>query len=238
MNNEKRAVFVVAVLGLLLVGCGKSGQEGGEQEQARAVEEEEKLTPEEQKYLDAAKPFAVAIAGRKYDEAYALLSSHATTRMSLNQFAPEDDDAKFARNESMPIAKVTAAKFAELMQTSEKRFGAPSALKDLDVFSTDPNAMDRKGKQGFDAVDAMFAVGNIPDTVPANIRRASIRGKIGTQLTPEELARIAKEYETTVEELQKDEDFEPYFTIKLVMIEDGGQLKVGYFEFLPPSMLD
>jgi hypothetical protein len=38
--------------------------------------------------------------------------------------------------------------------------------------------------------------------------------------------------------LKKSEDFDPYFNLKVVLIEDGGQLKVGYFEFLPLSMMD
>ena len=42
----------------------------------------------------------------------------------------------------------------------------------------------------------------------------------------------------SVEELKKREDFDPYFNLKVVLVEEGGQLKVGYFEFLPPSMMD
>jgi outer membrane PBP1 activator LpoA protein len=39
-------------------------------------------------------------------------------------------------------------------------------------------------------------------------------------------------------ELQKDENFDPYFNLKIILVEEDGQLKVGYFEFLPPSMMD
>jgi hypothetical protein len=41
-----------------------------------------------------------------------------------------------------------------------------------------------------------------------------------------------------VEELTKDENFDPYFNLKLVLVEEDGEFKVGYFEFLPPSMMD
>ncbi len=41
----------------------------------------------------------------------------------------------------------------------------------------------------------------------------------------------------TVEELKKDQDFDPYFNLKVVLVEEAGQLKVGYFEFLLPSMM-
>jgi hypothetical protein len=39
--------------------------------------------PDERKYLMAAKPFFIAIASRKYADAYALLSRYAKARMSL-----------------------------------------------------------------------------------------------------------------------------------------------------------
>ena len=42
----------------------------------------------------------------------------------------------------------------------------------------------------------------------------------------------------TVEELKKSDDFDPYFNLKVVLVDDGGELKIGYFEFLPPSMMD
>jgi hypothetical protein len=39
-----------------------------------------------------------------------------------------------------------------------------------------------------------------------------------------------------------EEDFDsgdgPYLNVKFVLVEDEGQLKLGYFEFMPPSMLD
>ena len=40
----------------------------------------------------------------------------------------------------------------------------------------------------------------------------------------------------SVEELQKDPDSTPYFNFKLVLVVEGA-LRVGYIEFMPPSML-
>jgi hypothetical protein len=158
--------------------------------------------------------------------------------MSLNQFAPDDSEAKFAEHEKNPVKDVTPAKFRELMKRTEDLYGTPRSLKQFYVFSADPKALDRRGKEQLDAVDAMFAVGMMPDSVPAEIRRASVRGKVLTQLSTQELEKIAKEENMTVDDLQKSPDFEPYFTIKMVLVEEAGQLKVGYFEFLPPSMMD
>ena len=42
----------------------------------------------------------------------------------------------------------------------------------------------------------------------------------------------------TVEDLKKSEDFDLYFKLTIVLVDERGQLRVGYFEFLPPSMMD
>ena len=52
------------------------------------------------------------------------------------------------------------------------------------------------------------------------------------------LAKVAQQQGISVEQLKKDEDFDPYLNLKVALVEEGGQLKIGYFEFLPPSMLD
>ena len=248
MNDQRemrmkgfRRVSALVLMGLLLGGCSKPSQNAGTSDGEVASAKSETDTaarPEERRYLAAAKPFAVAIADRKYDDAFALLSGYATAQMSLNQFAPEDDEAKFIEHEKNPVKGVTVEKFHELMGHAEARHGTPRSVKSLSVFSTDPKALDRRGKEQLDAVDAMFAVGMMPDSVPAEIRRASVRGKVLTQLSAQELEKIAKEENMTVADLQKSPDFEPYFTIKIVLVEEAGQLKVGYFEFLPPGIMD
>ena len=193
---------------------------------------------DERKYLLAAKPFFIAVAGRKYADAYALLSSHARARMSFNQFTPADEQTTFQQIESNPYSNVTAEQFAYLMQYVEAARGAPRAPKMLSVFSTDPDVLNRRSKEQFGAMDSMFAIGAMPEWIPADIRRASLRGQIHTELSPQELANVAQQHGITVEELKKDEDFDPYFNLKVVLVEEAGQLKVGYFEFLPPSIMD
>jgi hypothetical protein len=133
---------------------------------------------------------------------------------------------------------VTAEQFAYLMQYVEAAHGTPRAPKLLHVFSTDPNVLNRRSKEQFGAMDSMFAIGALPDSIPADIRRASLRGQIHTELSPEELEKVANEQGISAEELKKDEDFDRYFNLKLVLVEEEGELKVGYFEFLPPSMMD
>jgi hypothetical protein len=78
-------------------------------------------------------------------------------------------------------------------------------------------------------MDSMFAIGAMPDWIPADIRHASRRGQIHTELSPQELANVAQREGITVEKLKKDEDFDSYFNLKVVLVEEAGQLKVGYF---------
>ena len=228
-------------MSFLIAGCGKLSEitnTSDDQAGAASNDDEGNATPEERRFIAAAKPFVVAIAQRKYEEAYAQLSSHARARASLNQFAPEDDEARFERHERNPLTNVSAEKFRDLMKRAENEFGAPRSLDDLSVYSTDAHILNRRGKEPLDALDSMFAIGNMPESIPANVRRASLRGKVLTQLSPQQLEKIAKEANTTVAELKENSDFETYFTIKAVLVEEDGQLKVGYFELLPPSMLD
>ena len=158
--------------------------------------------------------------------------------MSFNQFTPAEEQATFQQIESNPYSNVTAEQFAYLMQYVEAARGTPRAPKMLHVFSTDPDVLNRRSKEQFGPMDSMFAIGAMPEWIPADIRRASLRGQIHTELSPQELANVAQQHGITVEELKKDQDFDPYFNLKVVLVEEAGQLKIGYFEFLPPSMMD
>ena len=242
MSVVGRLAFVVAaiLMAMLLTSCGKKGSED-EQKTAQKSEDDfldKDAKPDERKYLLAAKPFFIAIANRKYPDAYGLLSSYAMARMSFNQFTPSDDQATFQQYESNPYANVTAEQFAYLMQYVEAARGAPRAPKMLSVFSTDPDVLNRRSREQFGAMDSMFAIGAMPDWIPADIRRASLRGQIHTELSPQELEKVAQTQGISVEELKKDENFDPYLNLKVVLVEENGQLRVGYFEFLPPSIMD
>ena len=233
-------IIAAILLPVLLTSCGKNGAEA-EKKTAQKSEDDfldKDAKPDERKYLLAAKPFFIAIANRKYADAYTLLSSYARARMSFNQFTPSEDQAAFQQYELNPYANVTPEQFAYLMQYVEAARGAPRAPKMLSVFSTDPDVLNRRSKEQFGAMDSMFAIGAMPEWIPADIRRASLRGQIHTELLPQELEKVAQTHGISVEELKKGEDFDPYLNLKVVLVEEGGQLKVGYFEFLPPSIMD
>ena len=233
-------VGAAALLPLSMTSCGRKGPDGEKKTVQKSEDDflDKDAKQDERKYLLAAKPFFVAIANRKYADAYALLSRYAKARMSFNQFTPAEDDATYQQYEQNPYDNVTAEQFAHLMQYVEAARGTPRAPKMLHVDSTDPDVLNRRSTEQFGAIDSMFAIGAMPEWIPADIRKASLRGQIHTELSAQELQNVAQREGISVEDLKKSEDFDPYFNVKLVLVEEGGQLSVGYFEFLPPSIWD
>ncbi len=232
----KKTLFLLAVANVswvVLSGCGK----GDATVQARFKDfskEEEKVSPQEREYLAAARPFVNAIAARDYTGAFGLLSKHAHARMSLNQFVPSLDDKQYERNETSAAVNVTPAQFAQWMAKVEAEHGQPASVKNFYLHSADTEVLSGRG----DPIDRMLAIGAIPASIPTDIRKASLRGQMGTKLSASQLQEAAQGAGMSVAELEKTPDFQPYFNFKLVLVEEEGALRVGYFEFLPPSMLD
>jgi len=197
-------------------GCNKP-----EKVQALGTQTQEsgkKITPQERPYYEAGKPFAEAIATHDYAKAYGFLSSHARSRMSLNQFAAPDDDAAAARNDAAAVSNPTSEKFAQMLATTEKEYGKPTGVLDVHVFSTDPLALSGKGTSIENKLDSMFAIGMMPASIPSDIRKASLRSKLQVELSPQQLAEAAKAQQTTPEKLKSDPDYKPYLNLKK---EDG-----------------
>src|SRR5712675_1471885 len=191
---RRLGIFTAAILlPVLLTGCGKKGQEG-EKKTAQKSEDDfldKDAKPDKHKYLLTAKPFFIAVASRKYTASYALIYSHARARMSLDKFNRPQQDSDVQQNESYAFDNVTAEQFAYLMQYVEAAHGAPRAPKMLHVFSADADVLNRRSKEQFAAMDSMFAIGAMPDWIPADIRRASLRGQIHIELSPQELEKVA-----------------------------------------------
>lgn len=229
----------------ILAACGKKSTDSTAND-AHATEakagdwvQTDDTTPEQRGYLEHGRGIVQAVAARDYAAFHATLSSHARARMSLNQFAPEENDAAFERNEKAPRRDVGLPAFLELMARMESRFGAPAKPLSLHLHTTEADVLSGAKAEGLDALDVMFAIGNMPKEIPAAIRKASLRAQIGVELSPAQLAEAAKAYDTTEDKLKQDPEFKPYLTLKLVLVQDtDGRLRVGYFEFLPPSMMD
>jgi len=108
-------IFAAAMLlPLLATSCGKKGQEGERKNVQKSEDDflDKDAKPDERKYLVAAKPFFIAVASRKYADAYALLSRYAIARMSMDQFTPAQQDSDAQQNQSYAVDNVTAEQFA------------------------------------------------------------------------------------------------------------------------------
>ena len=102
-------VTAAILLPVLLTSCGKKGEEGQNNTVQKSEDDflDKDVKPDERKYLLAAKPFFIAVANRKYADAYALLSSHARARMSLDPFTPAQQDSDSQQNQSYAFDNVT-----------------------------------------------------------------------------------------------------------------------------------
>jgi hypothetical protein len=74
-------VTAAILLPMLLTSCGKKGQEGEKKTVQKSEDDflDKDAKPDERKYLLAAKPFFIAVASRRYADAYALLQSREST---------------------------------------------------------------------------------------------------------------------------------------------------------------
>jgi hypothetical protein len=240
MKRSASLVFLAAALALA-AGCGKKQSADTADETPRTSADfvqYDETTPAQRPWLEFGREVMVALAARDYTKFHGQLSSYAVARMSLNQFDPADDDKVFDANERQPREQVALPQFLELIATMERRYGAPVRPLDLHLHSSEPHILAGQPKEAGDSLDILFAIGNMPASVPIAMRRASLRGRLAVELSPAQLAEAAKAYDTTPAELLKDPDFKPYCNVKLVLVEENGRLRVGYFEFLPPSMMD
>lgn len=219
---------LLAAATFLLAACGpKQTAENTEPEPAD-------LTDAEKDAISAAKPFLTAIAARDYAAAYGQLSSHAKARMTLNQFVAPVEKSIAAANEKMAVINPSLPDFEKFLATAANEYGSPAKILSADQVETDAEILAGKG----DALERAFTIGLMPESIPAAIRKAAIRAQVGVTLPPAQLKEIADREGLTVEELLKHEDFSPYFNLKVVLVEEDGHLRVGYFEITPASMWD
>ena len=233
-------LVVVVAMTVMIAGCSQKSDEmlSAEARESKPPALDAEVEPAERPYFDAARPFAEAIRARDYAKAYGYLSSQAKGRMSPNQFVAPNDDSAYNKGEAALKLNVGAEEFASMMRATEKEYGRPAKLSQLDVFSTERAVLSGKAKSTEDKLDAMFAIGMMPASIHPDSRKASLRSRLGVELSPEQLAESAKALQMTVEKLKADPDFQPSITLKVVMVEEAGALKVGYFEFLPPGIWD
>lgn len=169
--------------------------------------------PEDVPFLKAARPFTEAMAAGKYDKAFEHLSQVAIDNAYHDQFVPVDGNA-----ERKPVSPLTPESFKELMAESEKVLGTPKTVEGIYVASRDPEILAGRGE----AIERLYVMGKVPESVPVSIRKASLH------------ASIAVKSNGPVD----PDDEEPYLNMRIILVEEDGETKVGYFELGPPSLLD
>lgn len=193
-------------------------------------------TAEQQPWVDAARPFIETMVRGDYPAALALLPPAARARMSRNQFVPEEDEQQSAKYEAEAITDPTAEQFAEFMTLVENRCGAPTTLEFVTV-ETDPEILSRR-----EPLSSLF-LGNMPETVPVEHRKAAIEGRVVCTLSDVALDAMIERGEISAEdkELIKENQQEgegPYFKVRTVVIDAGSGPEIGYFEIGHRSIWD
>ena len=253
-NTHWPQLWVASTLLIVAIGCvpeikkadvknGKGNAPATEQTSDVFASAIQDADPGEGPYIEAAKPFLLAIAQRDYAQAYKALSSHARAKTNPEQFVPPINDKTPVAGADF-IENITAQQCAEWMKKMEGQLGVPEAVQHVYVQSLEPEVLAGKG----DRLDVMFAIGGMPAEIPAAIRKASVRAQIRCQLPEEQVKQIASDLKISEQQVRSgdwpankhgyDPDERPYFNLKFVLVEENGMLKVSYFEFMPPSLFD
>lgn len=236
------AVLIASlILVALLSGCKRSRTGAHTRYDPYREAFAEMEDPGERPYIEASRPILDAIVARDYRRLYEMMSDHALESIGPEQFGPIDEDDLTSSRTA--LTSVTLDQFLEQMAVMEARLGTPCALSGLYVQSIDPTEL----AGGADAMDNLFIIGAMPATIPPEIRRASVRARIVCQLPDKRVRQIAEELGISEErvrarDLPPNDHYDstdwPYLTFKFVFVEQDSHLKIGYFEFLPPSLFD
>jgi len=234
--------MAVAILFAMIAGCQGSISKLGSSDSGNSSADPYSVASTsavERPFIASAKPILDAIAARDYAALYGKLSSHVLASTRPEQFVCPTDENHVA---APPAALAFAEEFADWMKKMEEVRGIPVKLISMQIHSADPKILAGQG----DAMETMFAIGGMPKEIPSSIRKASVRAQIECRYSESQIKQIAKELNVSEEDVRsgkatdtdEDDDEKPYFNLKFVLVDEGGTLKVGYFEFMPPSMLD
>ncbi|HYG74748.1 MAG TPA: hypothetical protein VEK08_07075 [Planctomycetota bacterium] len=216
-----RATILIFVI--CLCGCGTVTTPWAKSPPAAQPEKDDEWSsPEEKKYAQWSNDFTALLVKQDYAAAYALCSSHLRAQM-------------------------TQAEFESAQQKLRKEFGTPLKIKPVFSVNTEkeelagpnykppkkPNAdsdLDPKVEEGIRKMVALDAVGTLPDSVPLDIRRASVRSEV--VLDPATLP-------ANVRPAGKPAPDEEYICLlTMVLVEENGQLRVAHLWQRWPNILD
>jgi hypothetical protein len=159
-------------------------------------------TAEEARYVAAARPFMDALVAQDHAKAYGLTSSHLRALLTQEAFAQKNRAAYASLGTPLRLDNLGAEVDPAVLG------GAANATGD--------DELEKQANQ----LLAHVALGDIPDSVPPSVRKASVSAHV-------------------VFGKAEDEDgTDPFFVLTAVLVDDGGQLRVGHYFFREATMLD
>jgi hypothetical protein len=158
--------------------------------------------PDEARAIAAARPFMEALVAQDHAKAYGFTSSHLRAATTQDAFAQKNGAAYASLGSPLRLADLGAEV-------------DPAVLAGAENPTTD-DALEAAA----DRVLAQAALGDIPASVPASIRRASVSGNV------------------VFGKAEGEEGTDPFYVLTVVLVEDAGQLLVGHYFFREASMLD
>lgn len=192
--------------------------EHGQERLADDEEGDKASSPAERDYSRLAKAFGQALVKGDYKTAHSLGSKDFQTRTSVDQLAEAEDK-------------------------SFKEFGKPVKIADAEKPNTDANdlagpnhtvAGESPVDAGIRKLSARRAVGDLPDTVPVESRKASIQMEV--QRDPRTIPDFEKKSGMKIEELTPDDAPASYMTV--VLVKDNDRLAVAHYFHRWRNILD
>lgn len=180
------------------------------EEESGPADERQFESADDRRYALFADDFAKALAAKNYEATWKLGSSHLRERMSPQDLAAAEEKelAKYGQpTKALPATSVTS---------DREELRNPADVTD---------AIDRIG--------VARSVGDIPASVPVELRRASVQ--IDILRDPKTIPGFQAEPQ---DKESADEDEAPRSYLTVVLVEENGQLGVAHYWHRWPDMLD
>lgn len=241
LNPNCRVALPLVFLSFAVIGCGPAETEVGTEQTADsetgAYSDAELIDAETnlgQKACELVLPFAKALANRDYTAAYDSVDPMVFLNAHAEQFARQSERTEFKgvklvflTNPNNRIGDVDKAKFVELM-TAEEAYGTPNG--ELEVieevnFEEEGETMSRVARR------------YRPD-FPFEKVVASVTVTMGFDVDEAAKTRVLQRY--GINEIADDELQDGYWdcNIFVLVIRDGGELKIAFVDFNNMHFLD
>ncbi|MET0556982.1 MAG: hypothetical protein ABW221_28335 [Vicinamibacteria bacterium] len=158
--------------------------------------------PHEARAIAAARPFMEALVAQDQAKAYGFTSSHLRAAMTQDAFTQKNRAAYASLGTPLRLDNLGAEVDPAVLAGPENPTG------------------DDELEKAANRVLAHVALGDIPASVPASVRRASVSGNV------------------VFGKSEDEEGTDPFYVLTVVLVEDAGQLLVGHYFFREASMLD